>query len=186
MAPHPDDETLGVGGTMKLLHDAGWRVEIIAVTAGEASHPHSQAVPAAELRERRRSERAQALARLGLASVGVRELALPDGRVAAHETELRRSLVAALAGARYGFVTWRHDGHPDHEAVGRATAQAAARCTVTLVEYPIWTWHWARPNDARVPWHRARRVDLPPALRQAGACPYRVRHAGPSRWADAC
>jgi hypothetical protein len=25
---------------------------------------------------------------------------------------------------------------------------------------PIWTWHWAVPDDTRVPWDRARQVPL--------------------------
>lgn len=26
--------------------------------------------------------------------------------------------------------------------------------------YPIWTWHWALPDDPRVPWAWARSIDL--------------------------
>ena len=29
-----------------------------------------------------------------------------------------------------------------------------------LVEYPVWMWHWARPDDPAVPWDRARAVPL--------------------------
>ena len=24
----------------------------------------------------------------------------------------------------------------------------------TLLEYPVWMWHWARPDDEDVPWQR--------------------------------
>ena len=37
VAPHPDDEILGVGGLLALLGTA----EVAAVTDGEASHPES-------------------------------------------------------------------------------------------------------------------------------------------------
>ena len=47
------------------------------------------------------------------------------------------------------------DGHPDHEAVGRATAAACAGTGLTLLEYPVWMWHWAGPVDPAVPWDRA-------------------------------
>ncbi|NJA60592.1 PIG-L family deacetylase, partial [Streptomyces sp. NEAU-H3] len=30
---------------------------------------------------------------------------------------------------------------------------------------PVWMWHWARPDDPRVPWHRAARLDLPADVR---------------------
>ena len=29
-----------------------------------------------------------------------------------------------------------------------------------MLSYPIWMWHWARPADARVPWHRACQIPL--------------------------
>jgi len=31
-------------------------------------------------------------------------------------------------------------------------------------ELPIWAWHWADPEDPRIPWHRARKVLLDPSL----------------------
>src|SRR5712672_4725647 len=38
IAAHPDDEILGVGGTMSMLAAAGVRLRLIVVTDGEASH----------------------------------------------------------------------------------------------------------------------------------------------------
>jgi hypothetical protein len=35
------------------------------------------------------------------------------------------------------------------------------------VEKTIWAWHWARPDDERVPWQRGRRLDLPPDTQRA-------------------
>ncbi|NER66784.1 PIG-L family deacetylase, partial [Pseudomonas sp. MAFF212427] len=32
----------------------------------------------------------------------------------------------------------------------------------TLIEVPIWAWHWACPHDPRLPWHRARKFILSP------------------------
>ena len=62
------------------------------------------------------------------------------------------------------FVPWRSDGHPDHEAAGRAAVHRTSTCGAKLVEVPIWMWHWAAPEDGRVPWSRARRVFLDSAL----------------------
>ena len=53
---------------------------------------------------------------------------------------------------------WRRDGHPDHEAVGRAAAVAAARTDARLVEYPVWLWHWGGEHD--LPWDQALRLPL--------------------------
>jgi hypothetical protein len=39
-------------------------------------------------------------------------------------------------------------------------AVAAQRAGSKLLEYPVWMWHWARPDDAAVPWHRMARIAL--------------------------
>ena len=90
-----------------------------------------------------------------------------DGHVTAHEPALRSMLQTILQADDVVFCTWRLDGHPDHEAVGRAAAQAAAHAGATLIEVPIWTWHWAQPGDPRVPWRRARRLLLSKAITHA-------------------
>ena len=59
LAAHPDDEVLGVGGTMALLAAAGARLRLVSVTDGEASHP-GHPDPAA-LAARRAAETAAAL-----------------------------------------------------------------------------------------------------------------------------
>jgi LmbE family N-acetylglucosaminyl deacetylase len=69
-------------------------------------------------------------------------------------------ILAARPGGTWCAATWRGDGHPDHEAVGRAAAVAAARTGAQLLEYPVWMWHWAHPDDSAIPWHRAYRVSL--------------------------
>lgn len=163
VAPHPDDEVLGVGG---LLNRLG-RGEFVAVTDGEASHPGSTAITPARLATLRRAEADQALRLLGLAGMVVHRLGQPDGAV--DEAALSATLVRLLCPGRWCLATWRADGHPDHEAVGRA---AAAACTATggrLLEYPIWAWHWAPPGDPRLPWHRLRRVPLPAGVLAAKA-----------------
>jgi LmbE family N-acetylglucosaminyl deacetylase len=158
-APHPDDEVLAAGGLLAALAGAG--VTVVSVTDGEASNPGGS-VPPAELARRRVAETTAALAVLGV-TTRVR-LGLPDGGAAGLEAP-----VAAVGLPAGGVVLapWAGDGHPDHEAVGRGAATAAARAGARLVEYPVWTWHWAAPGDPRVPWHRARRLDLPPAVAAA-------------------
>ena len=47
--------------------------------------------------------------------------------------------------------------------MGRAAAVAAARAGAKLLEYPVWMWHWARPDDTAVPWHRMTRIAPDPA-----------------------
>jgi LmbE family N-acetylglucosaminyl deacetylase len=179
VAPHPDDEVLGVGGLLALLRDA----EVVAVTDGEASHPGSTVHSPARLAALRRDETTEALRRLGLPGTPVVHLGQPDGDI--DEQALTAALTARLTPGRWCLATWRGDGHPDHEAVGRAAAAACAATGARLLEYPIWTWHWAAPGDERVPWDRARRLDLPAAAQQAKeaavqAFPSQINDLGPA------
>lgn len=50
VAPHPDDEILGCGGVLQLLHAAGRSLLLISITDGTASHPGSSAWPPERLR----------------------------------------------------------------------------------------------------------------------------------------
>src|SRR5579862_9393939 len=81
VAPHPDDEVLGCGGLMCRLSHAGTQLTVLAVTAGEASHPNSPSTTPGQLASLRAAEVASAYARLGIAVDRV-ELSIPDGRTA--------------------------------------------------------------------------------------------------------
>lgn len=166
IAPHPDDEVLGAGGLLVQLAGARRRVLLIAVTDGAASHPGSTCWTPTRLTTARHYETTKALRRLGLNPMLRVRARFPDGAVSQHEAELAHFIDAYLRPGDVVFTTWRHDGHPDHEAVGRASAAAARAKGVRLVEYPIWAWHWARPGDTRVPWQRGRRVLLDRATLQ--------------------
>jgi LmbE family N-acetylglucosaminyl deacetylase len=157
VAAHPDDEVLGVGGTMAILAAAGVRLRLIAVTDGEGSHPGSDP---AVIGPARTAESAAALDLLGVREAEVIRLRLPDTAVAAHEDELAGLLRELCAGFAVCLAPWAQDAHADHEAAGRAARQAARGDGRTTLSYPIWMWHWARPADPRVPWHRACRVPL--------------------------
>lgn len=165
VAPHPDDEVLGAGGLIALLSAAGTRVTVIAVTDGEASHPGGSTPPDV-LARLRRAETRSALADLGT-GIAIETLGLPDGGAEG----LEQPVAAAVRTPEDGWLVgpFEGDGHPDHEAVGRACATAAARDGVRLLSYPVWAWHWAKPREDTVPWGDAVRVDLPPWVRAAKA-----------------
>jgi len=169
VAPHPDDEILGLGGTMAIAAASGIRVDVVAVTDGEASHGGSTTVTPADLATRRPAESLAALAELGVPP-RITRLGIHDGAVADHEPELASQLAEIIADDPAGTwcaAPWRNDGHPDHDATGRACALALRDTRVRLVEYPVWMWHWAAPGDASVPWSAARSVRLPNGIARA-------------------
>jgi len=160
VAPHPDDEILGPGGALRSLVRSGHDVSLLYVTDGEGSHPGSSALSPAELGARRRCEAARARRQLGLGGCRVRYLSIPDGAVSAHEDHVRAAIVDSSHPSGTILAPWRYDGHPDHDACGRAAAAAADLSGATVIEYPVWMWNWAVPGDRRVPWDRARSTEL--------------------------
>jgi LmbE family N-acetylglucosaminyl deacetylase len=167
LAPHPDDELLGCGGLIRMLAGVGREVQVLAVTDGGASHPDSTRWPAAVLKQERARESAEALRRLGAADVPLLRLGLDDGQVAAQAGMLRDTLDELVRPGDVLLATCRFDGHPDHEAVGAAAAQTAARHGLSQLEMPVWMWHWADAGDTRVPWRRACRLRLDAATQLA-------------------
>ncbi len=170
VAPHPDDEILAVGGTVAALAamaGRGHAVQVVAVTDGEGSHPHSPAWPRERLRHARPQETLQALASLGLAGADMLRLGLPDGAVAAHEKELAGML--PLRPDDTVFVTWRHDGHADHEACARAALAAARNVGARCIECPVWALVPGHPAHARLRGRLMQRIALPPAMVRAKA-----------------
>ncbi|MVO84928.1 PIG-L family deacetylase [Streptomyces sp. p1417] len=156
VAAHPDDEVLGFGGTIAALRHAGARVHTVCLTDGEASHGPASPAARARLAARRRDELAAALGDLGELPAPV-HAGLPDTALDAYEDDAAALIGRLLdaVGAAVCVAPWEGDLHSDHEAAGRA-ARRAGRDTATPVwSYPVWMWHWARPHDPRVPWHRA-------------------------------
>jgi len=162
LAPHPDDEVLACGGLLAGLAERQNDLQLISVTDGEGSHPGSTQWPQPRLRAQRIEESGCAIASLGLdaSRISWHRLGMPDGDVAAHSESLIALLSQDLHAGDILLSTWRHDGHCDHEAVGHCAAQAAANTGATLLEMPVWAWHWAEPNDPRIPWDRARKLWL--------------------------
>lgn len=161
-APHPDDEVLACGGLLAAMAGRHEAVTLLSVTDGDGSHPGSNVWPPARLRHERRMESTRALTRLGFDTrvLDWHPLNLPDGQVAAFEGLLLEHLCRHLRPGDRLLATWRHDGHCDHEALGRVAAQAAELTGATLLEAPVWAWHWAQPHDPRLPWARARKFML--------------------------
>jgi LmbE family N-acetylglucosaminyl deacetylase len=148
VAPHPDDETLGCGGTLALLVRAGAAVHVVFVTDGRASHPAHPLFSPDRIAALRRGEARAAVGALGVVWDRVFFVDAPDGTLAALGPEGSNAVAAKLAGIlartvpEAVFLTCRRDGSSDHEAsvilARLATEQAGQR--PRMLEYPIWAW----------------------------------------------
>ena len=164
LAAHPDDETLGAGGLIAHVAARGAQVDVVVATAGEASHARSLTKTPQQLADLRTHE-VRAAVRAPAPNARLHLMGLPDGRLAHHIPQVVQKLSGLLADGSWLVAPWRGDAHPDHEAAGRAGFTAAAT-DIRLLEYPVWLWHWAEPDDARVPWTRLRALRLSADERQ--------------------
>ncbi|HEX3469521.1 MAG TPA: PIG-L family deacetylase [Candidatus Elarobacter sp.] len=143
VAPHPDDDVLGCGGTLAAAALLGLATAAVYVTDGAASHLGSPSYPPDRLRAVREREAREALDVLGVAGEP-RFLRVPDGTTAQLDDRAAEGVVSAIAGAAGdGRVLvlgpWQRDHHTDHVAVARLVRRACAlRPNATLLEYAIW------------------------------------------------
>ena len=161
LAPHPDDEILGCGGLIQQLVQQGNHILIVAVTNGTASHPHSRLYTAQELNILRPKETQAALQHLDvLPNVQRIALNLPDGHVYQQKNSLYLALENLIQADDILVTSYAQDGHPDHEGTGKIAKKFAHDYALPCYQVLIWAWHWATPNDKRIPWDQAYRLDL--------------------------
>jgi LmbE family N-acetylglucosaminyl deacetylase len=155
IAPHPDDEVLSFGGAVREHALAGGRTTVISVTDGEAADDRASPAMRESLVEERAQERTKALRKLGLFNPDVVRLKFRDGLIAEDESRLagviRQIVGRAVTSAHPPIVVapWQHDLHPDHEATGRATAEAVTGLRVQWLQVPIWAWYEAYSNQSQ-------------------------------------
>jgi LmbE family N-acetylglucosaminyl deacetylase len=165
VTPRADDETLGLGGLIYRLLAVGRPVLFVAAT----DRPAGALPPSRWTPEHKASEWLPTALRTVPSPGGVRSTllrsGLQDGELARIEDDLEWRLRGLILPSDVVLGSWRYDGHPDYEAMGRVASRACAALFTPLVEVPVWTWHWSFPGDLRIPWHRARRVFLDRTLR---------------------
>src|ERR1043165_2802672 len=160
VAPRADDETLGLSGLISRLITVARPILLVAATDRDAR----VVAPSRWTPQNKSSEwlpePLRALGGLSGARSTVLRNGLQEGELPTVEDDLEWRLRGLILPSDIVFATWRYDGHPDYEAVGRVAARACAALFAPLVEVPVWTWLWSVPGDRRIPWSRARRIYL--------------------------
>src|SRR5205085_8475344 len=131
VGPHPDDQELGMGGSIALLRSQGHAVHLIDMTNGEPT-PHGSL-------ELRAAESAAAAKVLG---VGRTLLGLKNREVT-HNLESRHKLAALYRVHRPNviFLPYPIDAHPDHVAVTRIAEDARFDAKLTKTDIPGEPWY---------------------------------------------
>ncbi len=140
-APHPDDETLGCGGTIAKKLEEGYEVRVVILTDGRnafsvvlgiGSEPNPQ-----ELKQIRRIEAEKALGELGVAKEKIIFLDFEDdtleGNAIALEKAIAREFVEFSPNEIY--VTSEKDVHSDHKVACRAVHTVVNRLGLNSVIY---------------------------------------------------
>ena len=143
IAPHPDDETFGCGGTIRLVTESGVPVDVVFMTRGEMGHedgPSISSAQQADLAQQRSREAIEACQALG-----VRRISFLNGKDTRlkEQAHLARDLASVLTGNRYRrvFCPWKYDAHEDHQATF-AILQAALKAhpgSLQIWLYEVWT-----------------------------------------------
>jgi LmbE family N-acetylglucosaminyl deacetylase len=173
IAPHPDDETFGCGGTLSLITKRGVPVHVAFVTDGSASHPHHPRVTGKEVASLRRREAQKATSRLGIRWEDIIFLGAQDGSLSQLDDRSGDQLADQISRVLEGIkpktilLPCRKDGSSEHEASFLLVGAALRRVKMEprLLEFPIWCW-W---NPLMLPtattfYRKVWRVDLDQAL----------------------
>lgn len=139
IAPHPDDEVIGCGGTIRLGVEHGDEVAVVFLTSGELGLKQLPADEAWQIREREAKRAAQIL---GLGRLYF--LRQPDWRLGENKKSATRALMEVIRSEKPGVLYLPHpgDGHPDHQAalpILRAALKKWPGPRPQLFGYEIWS-----------------------------------------------
>ena len=142
LAPHPDDETLGCGGTIAALIER--RADVYVTFATDGSGSSRDGITPVELARIRMSEARAACRTLGIADAACTFLGFRDGHLSTNTAAVAAAIERQVRSLDAGtvLVCSRYDSHPDHRALHAAAQVAAVRHDARLIEYPIWFWSY--------------------------------------------
>jgi LmbE family N-acetylglucosaminyl deacetylase len=113
-SPHPDDETLGCGGTIIRKKKLGADVKIIFMTDGSNSHSHL--IASEKLKSIRTEEALSAAEKMGLAKEDIYFLEFSDGNLIKHygKAIVKVKEILALYPGYQLFIPYRQEAPKDH------------------------------------------------------------------------
>jgi N-acetylglucosamine malate deacetylase 1 len=142
LAPHPDDETFGCGGTMRMLAESGVAVDVAFMTRGEQGIEEgtTQTAEASQRLAEVRTKEGQAACEV----LGVRNVFFLEGSDTRlkDEPHLAGSIGHLLRSVPYQrvFCPWPEDSHEDHKATFALLRQAIEEngLNTKLWLYEVW------------------------------------------------
>lgn len=142
-APHPDDETLGCGGTIAELASRGNNVNIVFLTDGTSSH--TKFISRQELKSIRIKEAEKAAYEFGIKSENLHFLEITDGNLDKQYKKTVSLIAETLKNNKPDiiFVTSGKEFPDDHFFTNKSVLEAVSKSSISpdIYEYLIWYWH---------------------------------------------
>ena len=124
-APHPDDETLGCGGTIAKKLSEGYEIVVVILTDGRHAFSkvlgiNSNPTPE-ELKQIRKEEAIKALKVLGVPETNIIFLDFEDGSLEKHEDDVKKRIleIMKIYQPTEVYFPYSKDQNPDHKATNR-------------------------------------------------------------------
>ncbi len=139
VAPHPDDEAIGCGGTICKHIAEGYTVNVIFLTSGEKGGHGKSEEETILIRE---EEAKNAAAILGIQHIEFWKQ--PDGSCKANKHNVER-MMKKLKTFKPSFIFVTHDNeqHPDHKAAAQIIKKSVPLSTLkkkpVVYMYEVWT-----------------------------------------------
>jgi len=140
-APHPDDETLGCGGTIAKRISEGYEVLVVVMTDGRYAFMNvldieSDPTPE-ELKEIRKEEVKRATEILGVPEENLIFLDFVDRTLETNEEKVEEKVAEILSKNRpvEVYSPYKNDGHPDHRAAYRIVKNSIRKSGISTLMY---------------------------------------------------
>ena len=140
-APHPDDETLGCGGTIAKRISEGYDVLVVVMTDGRNAFKnvlniHFDPTPE-ELMEIRKEEVKRATRILGISEENLIFMDFVDGTLENNEEKAEEKVTEILSKNQPVeiYFPYKGDGHPDHRTTYRIVRNSIRKLAISAPAY---------------------------------------------------
>ncbi|MGQ9539367.1 MAG: PIG-L deacetylase family protein, partial [Candidatus Bathycorpusculaceae bacterium] len=141
IAPHPDDETFGCGGTIAKKISEGCEVFVVVMTDGRYAFLNVLGIDVdptpEELKVMRKEEVKRATRILGVPEGSLIFLDFVDGTLKENQKEAKEKVIEILREKHPDevYIPYKRDGHPDHRAAYKIVKRALKKLAGSPVCY---------------------------------------------------
>jgi len=140
-APHPDDETLGCGGTIAKRISEGYEILVVVMTDGRHAFSEMLGIDSdpspEELKEIRREEIKRATKHLGVQEKKIVFLDFEDGKLKENSKEAEEEVTQILKEScpTEVYFPYEKDDHTDHRATNRIIRNSIKKIGLQALKY---------------------------------------------------